>query len=118
MIEANMNVGLKVDATGHVWTVADVLAAAEKCGVIAGKPTVVNSDSEPTVVMTFAAPSAVDIYDMAAELQQDCIAIYDARNWRGRLIGPNTEAWGEFDPSMFFTSTGKRLSDLIEGLQA
>lgn len=115
MFEGSMNVGLKVDATGYVWEVNDVLEAAERCGVIAGKPTVVSSDSEPTVVMTFASPTQKEVWQMAKVLQQDCIACYDARNWRGHLIGPNSAAWGDFDPSMFFTSTGKRLGDLLDG---
>lgn len=118
MFEGSMNVGLKVDATGYVWEVADVKDAAEKVGVILGKPTVVNSDSEPTVVVTFASPTQKEVWQMAKMLQQDCIACYDARNWRGYLIGPNHASWGEFDPAMFFTSTGKRLADIIEGAQS
>lgn len=114
MFEGVMNVGMKVDATGYVWELADVLEAAERHGVITGKPTIVNSDSEPTVVMTFAAPSQKDIWQMAKALQQDCIACYDSRNWIGRLIGPNHEAWGAFKPEFFFTSTGKRLSDILD----
>jgi hypothetical protein len=118
MFEGTMNVGLTVDATGELLTVADVVDAAVTAGVILGKPTVVNSDSEPTAVVTFASPTQKEVWQMAKMLQQDCIACYDARNWRGFLIGPNHAAWGEFDPAMFFTSTGKRLADLIEGLQA
>lgn len=115
MFEGVMNVGLKVDATGYIWEVADVREAAERCGVIMGKPTVVNSDSEPTVVATFAAPTQKEVWQMAKVLQKDCIACYDSRNWNGFLIGPNRDAWGKFNPEFFFTSTGKRLSDLLEG---
>lgn len=118
MFDGVMNVGMKVDATGYVWEMADVLDAAERCGVIiVGKPSVVNSDSEPTVVAAFAAPTSAEVWDMAKMLQQDCIATYNARTWRGRLIGPNAEAWGDFNPHMFFTSTGKRLGDIIDGAQ-
>jgi hypothetical protein len=114
MFEGVMNVGLAVGNEGDTIEVADVLEACDKCGVIViGKPVVVDSDSEPTAVMTFAAPVQADIYDLAKVLQQDCIAVYDSRNWRGKLIGPKAESWGTFDPAFFFTSTGKRLSDIL-----
>jgi len=114
MIEAIINIGLRVDATGEVLSIDDVLDACRKCGVIVtGKPVVVESDSEPTLVTSIAAPAQPDLYDLAEELRQDCVSIYDSRNWRGRLIGPMADAWGPFDPSKFVTSTGRRLSDVL-----
>ena len=115
MIEVVANIGLRIDATGEVMKVETVLDACRDCGVIViGKPAVVNSDTEPTMVLAIAAPSSADVHDLSKQLQQDCIAVYDARNWRGRMIGPKPEAWGDFDPKFFFLSTGKRLSDLVE----
>lgn len=41
------------------------------------------------------------INELAADLCQDCIAMYVGAEWRGELIGPNAAAWGEFNPEYF-----------------
>lgn len=41
------------------------------------------------------------IYDLAAELRQDCIAVYLPRSGVGKLIGPNADAGGKFDLTYF-----------------
>ena len=43
------------------------------------------------------------IYELAELLQQDCIAIWNATDWSGELVGPNATAWGEFNPEFFLT---------------
>ena len=62
---------------------------------------------EPVLVMSghfkdYAADSLL-IWDMIVSAQQDCIAIYypDLDDPKGYLMGPNVEAWGEFDLDMF-----------------
>jgi len=41
------------------------------------------------------------VFELAMDLQQDCIAAYNAAAMSGSLIGPNTAAWGEFNPDFF-----------------
>lgn len=45
------------------------------------------------------------VYDIALELEQDCIAIYSPLINYGRLIGPRAAQWGEFDSSYFVRAT-------------
>jgi hypothetical protein len=41
------------------------------------------------------------IYNLALNLSQDCIAVYQVDADNGALIGPNAGAWGEFNPEFF-----------------
>lgn len=41
------------------------------------------------------------VFELSADLQQDCIAVYNATSFSGALIGPNAAAWGEFNPDFF-----------------
>ena len=41
------------------------------------------------------------VFELSADLQQDCIAAYNATGWSGELVGPNAAAWGEFNPEFF-----------------
>lgn len=41
------------------------------------------------------------VYQLAIELQQECIALYNRRTGVGKLIGPDAGKWGEFDLTYF-----------------
>ncbi len=41
------------------------------------------------------------VYQLAIELRQDCIAVYNPRSGVGKLVGPNAGSWGEFDLTYF-----------------
>jgi len=41
------------------------------------------------------------VYNLATQLSQDCIAVYQVEADNGALIGPNAAAWGEFNPEFF-----------------
>lgn len=63
------------------------------------------SSTEPTLVAKFSQPARAnlgDVYKLAEELGQDCIAVLDY-DGRGSLVGPYHEAWGEFNPAYFHT---------------
>ena len=69
-------------------------------------------DVEPTMVVEgyFAddAMNSLLIWEMIVGAEQDCIAVLypDLDDRKGYLIGPNREAWGEFDQAFFlFPST-------------
>ncbi len=65
------------------------------------------SNTEETLIMVCHVPAEdLDefnqvVFDLAMDLQQDCIAAYNAAACSGALIGPNTAAWGEFNPEFF-----------------
>lgn len=42
-----------------------------------------------------------EIEQLAHDLDQDCIALYNWTKYRGELIGPRAAAWGEFNPEFF-----------------
>lgn len=67
------------------------------------------SDTEPTAVYVVAELNTTQAYRLAETLWQDCIAIYDVRTERGRLVGPKADAWGDFDPARFIGPRGGKL---------
>jgi hypothetical protein len=53
---------------------------------------------------------------VAAALNQDVIAIYDEKKGEGFMRGrdiDHDDAWGEFNPALFFMPDGRRLSDVL-----
>lgn len=65
------------------------------------------SGTEQTLVVKLQVSSGAEnrvrevIEHLAFELDQDCIALYNATEYRGELIGPRTAAWGAFNPEFF-----------------
>lgn len=55
----------------------------------------------PRLVVAVEDWSENDLYDLAEQLDQDCIAAFDVPTGRGLLIGPRTEAYGPFDRARF-----------------
>ncbi len=60
---------------------------------------------EPTLAVTIVPRDLVrlreQLYTLAIQLQQDCIAVYFPSTQTGQLIGLNAAKWGEFDPEFF-----------------
>lgn len=64
----------------------------------------VSTTEDTLVVACFGDDGALFramVYELAMDLQQDCIAVYNATSFSGALIGPNAAAWGEFNPEFF-----------------
>lgn len=65
------------------------------------------SGTEDTLIVKLNVSSGAEnrfrkaIFDLADDLDQDCIAAYNATGWSGELVGPNAAAWGEFNPEFF-----------------
>lgn len=52
-------------------------------------------------MLSLGALGLIDVlYDVACELNQDCVAVAFP-DGTGRLVGPRSEAWGEFNPEYF-----------------
>lgn len=117
LYQGTINIGLNVGDGTEKITVIECIDALRNEGVIViGDVRVVQSDSEPTFVASITFPDATDWFNVCAELRQEAIGLLlkgEDNSFAGMLVGPKAEAWGPFDASMFFTSTGKRLSDVL-----
>ena len=111
-MEVILNIGLDVNATSTI-AAHVALEIVKANGFLVRKHAVVQSDTEPTLVVTvsqFDGQLAGRIYSTAVDLQQDCIAVYSPRIQNGTLIGPKAAAWGTFNPEFFFMPDGTRLA--------
>lgn len=117
MYHGTINIGLHVgDGTEKITALECVDALNAEGVIVIGDVRVVQSDSEPTFVAAVAFPDTTDWFGVCAELRQEAIGLLlkgEDNSFAGMLVGPKAEAWGPFDASMFFTSTGKRLSDVL-----
>lgn len=110
-----LNIGLNVEATTSIAAdVARQIVVANDFLVTTW--TVLQSDTEPTLVCE-VMPLTTDrgivlqhLYQIAEDLEQDCIAVYSPTTGKGVLIGPDAKAWGKFNPAFFFNLDGKRLA--------
>jgi hypothetical protein len=62
------------------------------------------SETEDTlIVVCEGSPADVSVVveELAVNLSQDCIAVFNVETGAGELIGPNAAAWGEFNPEFF-----------------
>lgn len=115
-----LNIGLGVPGTHNTGSIGAGHAAkvAESLGHIVGLQlrTVRHGEgTEPTLIVDIApiAPRTgttwleENIYSMAEQLKQDCIAVWfhECRNTseqgHGALIGPKAADWGQFNPVHF-----------------
>ena len=116
MMKLILNVGLNVGATTTIAAdVAEQIVVAN--GFLIHRKTLVQSDTEPTLVCEVSAdPLAPDAKQakaafsaIAEDLQQDCIALYSEDIKAGALVGPRAAKWGRFNPEFFFGLDGQRL---------
>lgn len=108
-----LNIGLNVKASSQI-AAHVALEIVKANGLLVHKHKVVQSDTEPTLVVEvtagpFSTGSSGTISTIANDLQQDCIAVYRADIGKGSLVGPRAASWGKFNPEFFFLLNGKRL---------
>lgn len=106
-----LNIGLA--NTGHLSQKAAVSTALALLGSHAGPSKVVQSDTEPTLVVeTYGDPSPTTVYRVAVALDQDCVAYYSVGDDLGLLIGPRPDSWAPFDKTLFRDLDGRPLAGL------
>lgn len=114
-----LNIGLARKGKPNL-TADEVMQAVNatlSCAVVSSNQVV--SDTEPTLVVSCVGQPrmmtvyAAKVYRVSSTLGQDCIAVYWPEVKSGALIGPNAEAWGEFNPKFFFDADGDRLNQEI-----
>lgn len=109
-----LNIGLNVEGSANLQGQRDSRAQFA-LDYLAADPITQNilgsrraqSATEDTLIVVLQVSSGADarLRDMIAELSynldQDCIAVYNATAMSGALIGPNAAAWGAFNPDFF-----------------
>lgn len=110
-----LNIGLKVGVTGSIAAhVAKEIVVAND--FLIKSELLIQSDTEPTLVLEVTSMSrspmlvSQQLHRIAADLQQDCIAVYRPATGGGALAGPGRAKWGSFDPQYFFMPNGRRLA--------
>jgi hypothetical protein len=109
-----LNIGLAVGNLGQSNTLAQNVDTLERAGFLIDALSVQQSDTEATAVarVKFFGHGLVDkVYALATTLGQDCIAVYSNDLEFGKVIGPSP--WGDFNPDLFLTLDGRRLSDVL-----
>lgn len=71
---------------------------------------IVESDSEPALVLSFHALDSIRPHDLAVEFAQDCVAVFDDETGVGTLAGPLAAKWGDFDAQLFYMPDGRTLA--------
>jgi len=113
-----LNIGLDV-ATGGRLDIADVAAVLHEHHVPLLAIREHQSDTEATAVVRLSCDPLVvaaamrAAYDIAEDLGQDCIAVYNPIIAVGQLIGPRAERWGTFNPAFFLLPDGSRLAEPV-----
>jgi hypothetical protein len=95
-----INIGLDNPVTGKQNTVDQTIAVAIRYLKGICYITIAKDRGEVTLVVTYFEPIG-SLTVLCAELDQDCVAVYDHNIDRGTLIGPKAEAWGGFDNEQF-----------------
>ena len=95
-----INIGLDNPVTGKQNTVDQTIAVAIRYLKGISYITIAKDRGEVTLVVTYFEPIG-SLTVLCAELDQDCVAVYDHDIGRGTLIGPKAEAWGGFDNEQF-----------------
>lgn len=80
-----------------------------------GNSRVMESSTESTLVALVDHDGDVEActYWLAEKLNQEAIAVWWPARAEGKLIGPQAEKWGTFDPAQFLMPDGRRLSAML-----
>jgi hypothetical protein len=126
MIPSNtliLNIGLLIGRGPESNTVTQTVQAIERTGLVLDvlRALPATDDAEPTVVAQVRTPTEhwgprtvhEVIHGLAATLGQQAIAAYGPLVGWGANIGPEAREWGAFNPGLFQTLDGRRLSEVL-----
>lgn len=103
-----LNIGLNSNKGGKI-PVSRALRELRANGASVVRHTLVQSDSEPTLVAELVHPlGPATLHYVSELLEQDCVAYVGPEG--GALHGPDAAKWGAFNPQFFFTLAGERLA--------
>jgi len=96
-----INIGLDNPVTGKQNTVDQTIGVAIRYLKGISDIAVAKDGDEVTLVVTYFEPVG-SLTVLCAELDQDCVAVFDHDINKGTLIGPKASEWGAFDIDKFF----------------
>lgn len=111
-MEVILNIRLNTP-TGATIEAIDAVQAVAAAGLHVISTEVFQADTAPTLVATVRDAGEAhhrSFDDVAARLQQDCIAVYSPVMAFGTLIGPRSAQWLPFNPRYFTLPSGQRLA--------
>jgi hypothetical protein len=112
---ARVNIGLHVGDPangGRVMAPEEAIQAMKDAGANVGKTSVVNSNTEPTLVADVDKPFAPkDLHALSSKLEQGAIAQRNA-DGTGILAGPQAKDWGgKYNPDFFREHNGNTATE-------
>ena len=96
-----INIGLDNPVTGKQNTVDQTIGVAIRYLKGISDIAVAKDGGEVTLVVTYFEPVG-SLTVLCAELDQDCVAVFNHDINKGTLIGPKASEWGAFDINKFF----------------
>jgi len=96
-----INIGLDNPVTGKQNTVDQTIGVAIRYLKGISNIAVAKDGGEVTLVVTYFEPVG-SLTVLCAELDQDCVAVFNHDINKGTLIGPKASEWGAFDIDKFF----------------
>lgn len=105
---STIELNLRLDVRGRASNTAELAQRQDQALALLGTcehrrdDTVVNGVLAPRLVVSVEGWTAEDIYELALQMDQDCIAALDVATGRGLLIGPRVEDYGAFDLTHFY----------------
>jgi hypothetical protein len=96
-----INIGLDNPVTGKQNTVDQTIGVAIRYLKGISDIAVAKDGGEVTLVVTYFEPVG-SLTVLCAELDQDCVAVFNHDINKGTLIGPKASEWGAFDIDKFF----------------
>ncbi len=96
-----INIGLDNPVTGKQNTVDQTISVAIRYLKGISDIAVAKDGGEVTLVVTYFEPVG-SLTVLCAELDQDCVAVFNHDINKGTLIGPKASEWGAFDIDKFF----------------
>jgi hypothetical protein len=112
--DARLNVGLHVadpNAGGRVMSPNEAVAAIRATGRSVGRTSIVNSDTEPTLVADLdRAMSPDELHALSVKLHQGAIP-QRYSDGSGIMEGQNAKGWGEYNPDSFRMHDGRTATE-------
>lgn len=110
-MKALLNIGLKDRDYAKAITVAQALRTCRHHGIHVIQSAEHEGEEEDVlVVLAECLTPRQSAAGAAADLEQDCVAVWTLEGRRGYLEGPGADKWGEFKPEAFVLMSGEKLA--------
>ena len=104
---SNLELNLRLDVRGRSSTAAEIAQRHARALALLGDcehrrcDAAVDGQLVPRLVARIKGWDTAGVYDLAEQMDQDCIAVLDVATGVGSLIGPRIQGYGTFDLARF-----------------